>query len=40
MDRVGNGFWRIAKERSESEYSWDSEGGGKMELAIIIDHVE
>ena len=31
---------RIARESSESEYIWDSEGGGKTELVGIGNIVE
>ena len=39
LDRVWKVFRRIARERTETTYSWDSEGGGKMELAGIGDKV-
>ena len=39
-DMVRKGFWRIARESSESAYSWESEGVGKMEYADIGDNVE
>ena len=32
MDTVMDGCYRIARETSESEYSWDSKGDGKTEI--------
>ena len=40
LDRVREGFWRIAREILESAYSWDSEGDGKTEIAGIRNNVE
>ena len=40
---VGKGLYgcrRIAKERSESAYSLDTDGDGKTEEAGIVDKVE
>ena len=34
------GCWRIARERSDSESSWDTEGAGKTEEVRIGDKVE
>ena len=39
-DRVRKGCRRIERETSESAYSWDSEGDGKMELAGIGYNVD
>ena len=40
-DTVTESSWRIARETSESEYSWDSERAGKTEIfddGFIVDY--
>ena len=34
------GFWHIAREKLESEYSWESEGVRKLEISSIGDNLE
>ena len=40
MYRVQKCFLNIARETVELEYSWESEGVGKMEFAGIRDNAE
>ena len=40
LDMVMDSFRHIARERSESAYSWYSEGDGKREIAGVGDKVE
>ena len=40
MDMVMDRCRHIAREISETTYSWDSEGDVKRELACVVDKVE
>ena len=40
LDKVMESSWRIAREISESEYIWDCERVGKMEIVNNGNSVE